>query len=83
MLDCLPASDEWSPRSRYAFLLDHLQAAQQHLSTFESAAKRGLVHAREASEELNELHQRLAEADQLFQQLCALPEAQQKELKEG
>lgn len=79
-MDCLPALEEWSPRTRWEFVKEHLDALRWHLESLEGALEQGASALMAERTHLQELCQRGVEAHTLLEQLAHLPEDQLKSL---
>jgi hypothetical protein len=73
-MDCLPPPEQWSLKSRWLMIQEHLEALRWHLEKLETTATaRELIAARE---HLREICLRGAEAHSELEQLNQLPQAQ-------
>ncbi len=72
-VDCLPASNEWSARTRWEFVKEHLSAVRWHLEALEKAQQKGAAELSAERIHLQELCQRGVEAHALLESLALLP----------
>lgn len=75
-MDCLPSLDEWSPRTRWEFVKEHLAALRWHLEALEKATQQGASGLIAERPHLQELCQRGVDAHTLLEQLALLPAEQ-------
>ncbi len=72
-MDCLPTSHEWSARTRWEFVKEHLEALRWHLEALEQAQQKGASALSAERIHLQELCQRGVEAHSLLESLALLP----------
>lgn len=81
MYDCLPQADDWSPKSQFLMLQEHLEAMRHHLEVLETASAQNAWQTVQEAPHLQELNQRCLEAHDLLQALARQPETLLKSLQ--
>ncbi|PIQ28571.1 hypothetical protein COW36_12640 [bacterium (Candidatus Blackallbacteria) CG17_big_fil_post_rev_8_21_14_2_50_48_46] len=79
-MDCLPALHEWSSRTRWEFIKEHLEALRWHLEQLEAEVEKGPHAVISERQHLQEICQRGVETHTLLEQLARLPLDELQEL---